>query len=138
MGCDIHMALEKKVGNKYVLVTRIDSDLTDRHYRFFSSLAGVRGYGERSTKGIPNDISEGGKLFIDEYGSDGHSHSYDSVETVLKCKNQAYKDSFEEWGEEGKPAVIEGWDIYKAFNYYFDDVEDESYSDYRVIYYFDN
>jgi hypothetical protein len=52
----------------------------ERNYTLFAVLANVRNYGESEPiakpRGIPEDASEGYKKIADEYGIDGHSHSY--------------------------------------------------------------
>ena len=82
MGCDIHMFLERKVNNKWVMVNEIDNSLTDRDYSFFSDLAGVRGEGPKP-KGLPDDISDSVKLNSEDYGSDGHSHSFYLIKEII-------------------------------------------------------
>lgn len=85
MGCDIHMTVEEKINNKWV-TTHIPSGFSradrwrepaclDRNYQRFSALAGVRGEGP-TPLGIPVDASETTLALIDQWGVDGHSHSY--------------------------------------------------------------
>ena len=47
----------------------------DRNYTRFAALAGVRGDGP-TPKGLPKDVSESTKLYSDEWGLDGHGHSF--------------------------------------------------------------
>lgn len=53
-----------------------------RNYRLFAALASVRGEGHPA-KGIPDDVSDLTQLRLDDWGSDGHSHSWDYLEDVL-------------------------------------------------------
>lgn len=106
MGCDIHMYAEvrikskvddrywwNKLGsifkNRYFAKDRIpdeyNREYTDEPYRggnyeLFAALAGVRNYNSinpfRIPGGLPEDISEDIKRLSDNWGIDGHSHSY--------------------------------------------------------------
>lgn len=134
MGCDIHIALEKKVGldrlgNKWVMVNRLEGQARCRNYPRFSALAGVRyGYGDKlpigSAKGVPHDVSESAKLFIDEWGADGHSHSYmpvkDAASIFLETEYQASEFC------KSYPCSC------------FFDVEEDEADDYRIVFFFDN
>lgn len=101
------MFIEYKVGNKpweadknhifeyegdpededsYKRVRQVDS--TSRNYQLFGLLAGVRCEGPRA-KGIPENVSKIIAQSCEEYGEDGHSHSYSSLEefeaALRKC-----------------------------------------------------
>jgi hypothetical protein len=102
MGCDIHMALEvkKHINNEEKWVNcdfysrnhyfgvfedekewQVVDVYYDRNYSLFAMLAGVRDYSPGNNKideprGAPEDCSSETKARIDEWGSDGHSHSY--------------------------------------------------------------
>lgn len=86
MGCDIHGTYEKKVGDHWVMIKRAeDEPIRDRNYKRFALLAGVRSYEEaeeNSPKGLPEDVTESTKLYVDEWGCDGHSHSWMDVKEV--------------------------------------------------------
>lgn len=59
------------------MVDRIKSPkATARNYKRFAAVASVRGEGDLVPLGIPDDISESGRLFVNQLGTDGHSHSY--------------------------------------------------------------
>lgn len=52
-----------------------------RHYALFALLAGVRNYDDEITplsapRGVPADISDLGARVIDDFGADGHTHSW--------------------------------------------------------------
>ena len=100
MGCDIHVLTEKYNKNKgwinvddwrinpyygdneyetekYEIKTCYDN----RNYELFTVLANVRNYYNnivciKEPKGIPNDISEESNNYIENWGEDGHSHSW--------------------------------------------------------------
>lgn len=90
MGCDIHMVLEQHddefgwVGVDSFRCYRDHkgefsySGATDRNYRRFAALAGVRGDGPEP-KGIPDDASPLTRIAVRGWGGDGHSHSWLSV-----------------------------------------------------------
>jgi len=75
MGCDIHGSIEKRVNGKWVMVNRMDLKARSRNYDRFARLAGVRGDGPEP-RGVPEDVSDSTLLHIDEWGTDGHSHSW--------------------------------------------------------------
>lgn len=92
MGCDIHGTIEKNIDGHWVMINRLHykQEGMRRNYHRFAALAGVRGDGPTS-KGLPLDITESSQLYVDEFGSDGHNHSYmDLVEAAnlfLKLDN---------------------------------------------------
>ena len=87
MGCDIHMVLERKANGKWIGVDTYQGhesalgkgyawpEATNRNYRRFAALAGVRGDGPEP-KGMPDDASDTAKILSEHWGSDGHSHSW--------------------------------------------------------------
>lgn len=106
MGCDIHMCVEQKNGDKWVSCDKTkrhkDGRLSiqnpiyhDRHYTTFAALAGVRGRLESDQKyplrGFPEDASPETKEMYEQYGSDAHSASYLSVRALNDvCWGTAY------------------------------------------------
>ena len=87
MGCDIHLYLEKKMqfrdGNppRWVYIEEID---VGRDYELFGFLAGVRSdyqHFERKET-IPEDISPELRRELEDWGSDGHSHSWLTLEEL--------------------------------------------------------
>ena len=124
MGCDIHIALEQKVGDKWVMVNRLSGHAKERHYKRFAALAGVRGDGPEP-KGIPADVSDSTKLFIDEWGADGHSHSWDTLPDAQRIYSTVF------YADETPPK-------FPAYHY-FDMYSDEpDLTKYRIVYFFDN
>lgn len=75
MGCDIHGWVEEYVGDRWVGVKEITPVGRSRNYSRFAALAGVRGNGPEPV-GIPADVSDTVRYWIDSWGSDGHSHSW--------------------------------------------------------------
>ncbi len=134
MGCDIHGTVEKKIGSKWIMVNRLHykQECMRRDYHRFAALAGVRGDGPHP-KGLPVDMSESTRLFVEEYGSDGHSQSYmDLVEAAnlfLKLDN-----------------LIDDYSHKYPVSHYFDmDMEEiceecgqSKQGEYRFIFFFDN
>lgn len=101
MGCDIHMVLEQRHNNRWVGIRDYDGLYTtamrispknygdnapeidnymgwvvrNRNYELFSKLASVRGHGP-PPRGLPKDISDLARIHTDDWGGDGHSHSW--------------------------------------------------------------
>lgn len=96
MGCDIHAFAEKFDEGKWKQIkgrfkntyseSYGDEVYTGRNYELFSLLADVRnGNGIvpiALPKGIPTDASHGYLAKVEQYGSDGHSHSYFTLEEL--------------------------------------------------------
>lgn len=166
MGCDIHFVIERKFEDGWIGVYATGSGvrpafhywdrtnpngknlyitnangymgpkLAERNYSFFAALAGVRGDGPEA-KGMPKDASELSHAMGEEWNSDGHSHSYDTlVDFVL-----AYLRSSD--SAEVAKAVAEklidpeflGKKIFELVGTYSDEGTPD---DYRVVYWFDN
>ena len=123
MGCDIHIAVEKKVGDKWVMRDRLHytKPSTNRNYPRFAALAGVRGDGP-DPRGLPEDIGESTRLYRDEWGSDGHSDSW----LPLKEACRAWLET--DWQPDDFARK------YPECHYF--DVEDQG--EYRVVFWFDN
>jgi hypothetical protein len=111
MGCDIHTFIEFKIGDQPWTpdkrhrksldepdgynYNRVNEAESDRDYSVFAALAGVRGVGPQP-KGIPDDVSELIAIALDQYGEDGHSHSYSSIEELEEAlrNNDYFDESF--------------------------------------------
>jgi hypothetical protein len=159
MGCDIHLVVEKKFDKKWVGLWTSEDDLRmpidgvfavhdgskrpagnaywhshrDRNYKFFALLAGVRGSGP-DPKGIPEDASDLARIYIDQDGSDGHSHSWDMLD-----------DFHEKWiAANSEPGEYVASKIKSEANPRFEHMHplrwrnEEQQEEYRVIYWFDN
>jgi len=104
MGCDIHIMVEARVSEKHDWISqdKWDSEgslvteiYTGRSYSLFSILADVRngvGFAGSDTgdgfvpisqpKGLPSDASGQVEKYADEWGVDGHSHSYLTLQEI--------------------------------------------------------
>jgi hypothetical protein len=110
MGTDIHLFIEYKIGDqpwqadKHHLTCKEEDDddastylvevgFAYRHYQLFGRLAGVRhAYGENPPLGLPDDVSTIIKSESDRWDSDGHSHSYSSLEDFERSVIEIYGD----------------------------------------------
>ena len=127
MGADIHGWVEKKVDGKWVAFKELHDD--NRIYSRFGALANVREPGP-FPRGIPTDISDTTKLHIEQWGSDGHSHSYLSIADAFNIfkRTSSNKD----------------YDFYDAFDFsHREEVcpkcgQKEAQDNYRLVFWFDN
>lgn len=169
MGCDIHWIIEKKksairgdssegwvgVAIKYhtpnlPIQTEIPAGfntysrpvISDRHYGFFAALAGVRGDGPYP-RGLPNDLSDLARMDIDDYGADGHSHSWatlrEFIMTWLKTSMPQVHDEMvadlatARLGDQAIPSeTLARLAFYTGISWV------SELDDYRVVYFFDN
>ena len=142
MGCDIHLVLERKHGERWIAVdtfcghdidNRTDNldwaapAATARNYKRFAALAGVRGNGP-SPHGVPNNASETTKFLVENYGDDGHSHSYLSLEKAIKIFAET-----EYWRDFEPP---EHYHRKYPSNFFFG-VETDNVYEYRLVFWFD-
>ncbi len=85
MGCDIHWFVERQRDDGAWEVVS-EADGPHRYYNLFFALAGVR-YGTAvpiaEPRGLPDDVSDEVKRDSDDWGCDGHSHSWHTLETLL-------------------------------------------------------
>ncbi|HDL4945229.1 TPA: hypothetical protein PXC80_001028 [Escherichia coli] len=112
MGCDIHMMVEVKRSingeEKWVNYDHFRKNLwygnddgereferidleSSRNYAAFSQLCGVRAYADETPKiseprGIPDDACDYTKQVSEEWGCDGHSHSYVSLAEIREFR----------------------------------------------------
>lgn len=117
MGCDIHIYTEKYVNGKWLHADGTQKNkyfgkwkdepefcrapiYNGRNYNLFAILADVRngsGFAGCYTgsgfipihepKGLPDDVSDEIREAADDWGSDGHSHSYFTVKELLQYKH---------------------------------------------------
>ena len=130
MGCDIHALIERKVGDKWIMVNRLEGKATDRNYQRFAALAGVRGQGP-IPKGLPNDISDSGRLYADEWDGDAHSHSYMDLKEAISI----FTDTVD------FPNIPLEKKMEKKIRlpaFYFFDVDDYDIDKHRIVFWFDN
>jgi hypothetical protein len=134
MGCDIHTIIEKNVAGKWITVAipHYSQECNSRYYHRFNLLcSGVRGDGSENKKlGIPPDASETAKYLIEEYGVDGHSHSYMDLNKAARICLQSDRES---------PVSTKPNDFAEKYptSHYFgiDEVKD---GEYRLVFWFDN
>lgn len=93
MGCDIHLCVEMKVDDEWILYSQ---PRVDRNYDLFAMMANVRNNGDieplSSPRGLPHDVSKSTACIAKSWGSDGHSHSwlgYEEIRLVLKWARAA-------------------------------------------------
>lgn len=148
MGCDIHLYVEKKNpvsgkwepdgkfvdkhGEGYADIPYEERIYSDRNYDLFAILADVRngrGFagcktGEgfvpiSSPRGLPSDVSPQVKSVSVDWGVDGHSHSYFTVEELDKYDwsqetvGQGYitPDVYDGWFDRDEPAYPHCGDV---------------------------
>lgn len=138
MGCDIHMVLERKVDGKWLGLHDFPYGsgkwrARDRNYRRFNEIAGVRGEGPATPKGLPADISDLGRYVVAYWDGDGHSHTWLTLREAIPIFLAT-----EYWGEGEKRRDDEHAKKWPAS--YFFDIEDgeEDMDEYRLIIFFDN
>lgn len=149
MGCDIHLFAEKKVGDKWVsidkytknpdfgeydnrelVIERENRVYSGRNYNLFCALAGVRSFQFSGTpsmvsepKGLPDDCCDEIKQESEIYGSDGHSHSWNTL-AELEAFN---------WTEYGTTC-----DQFKTIVFPKLRSHSEDPNNVRIVYFFDN
>jgi hypothetical protein len=151
MGCDIHIVLEKKFGEKWIgmreLSARSEFKLNaetcefegpiyggyrarDRNYELFAALAGVRGEGPKP-KGLPSDVSDLSRAILADY--DGlHSHSYCSISEYIEKLLLSDYEPAKIFLTVNHPAVA------RPYEFYFSMYPPEEDEEYRVVFAFDN
>jgi hypothetical protein len=145
MGCDIHLTLEKRLGDKWICIDTFKSHqdsnghghsmpvAKDRNYKRFAALAGVRGAGPEP-KGVPADVSDTTRYLINEWRGDGHSHSWLSLDEATRI----FLDT--QWappGHELPSFILEHPDSH-FFNVDCSHGSGETVGDYRIVFWFDN
>jgi hypothetical protein len=92
MGCDIHTFAERRTEDGWVVVDGWEP-FRNRNYSVFGFLAGVRNYSEvppiAQPRGLPADASDRVKRSHDDWGFDGHSASWLSIDELLAFDYEA-------------------------------------------------
>lgn len=108
MGCDIHLYCEvyntidgvstwrtadRFKYDYYNEEYEVDNIYSNRNYRVFTALAGVRSYGNgcvpiSEPRGLPCDICSFVKKEKEEWGFDGHSHSYCTLKELYEYQDE--------------------------------------------------
>lgn len=151
MGCDIHAVIEVRDNTNKTWVGVTGQLGLGRNYEAFAALAGVRSSGNDDKKskviddgvalGLPPDISQTAKYFVDGWGGDGHSHSHLPIREFCKrwllCEDadkvaDLIRQEIERVaGYSSDTAWVKEYE--RLFGYYMDDADD-----YRVVFWFDN
>jgi hypothetical protein len=146
MGCDIHLVLEKRIEEgRWVAVDTFNGHhpahrekgrsinwsspaARSRNYRRFAKLAGVRGDGP-APRGLPDDLSQTARFLSDDYGVDGHSHSWLAISDAIPIF-----DETEYWLDSETPDTF----ARKFPADFFFGIESEHIDSYRLVFWFDN
>ena len=148
MGCDIHAYLEIKIDGGWHYFAPAD---LWRNYEVFSKMAGVRDFPDSPApialpKGLPDDASFMTRFHSNEWGEDGHSHSWLNYDEILELID--YFDNvlgYRPWGHRGE-ASDRKWNEFgvwifgntiAGFKKYPDDYP-SSLEDIRLVFWFDN
>jgi len=127
MGCDIHMAVEAKEGDRWLVVAR--GVLGDRWYSLFSRVAEVRGAGPPvvEPRGLPEDLNW---LEYDDIDLGDHTFTWLTTEEFKKAIQLAIMDD-DSWYREAPSC-------YKALVAYCEELMKGYYSDVRILIGFDS
>jgi len=132
MGCDIHTYFEIKLSGKWHLYSQ---GRFSRNYQLFGMMAGVR-CPEKvlfAAKGMPDDASTVTNFACNDYGSDGHSHSWLSknemaaIRLVHGAMSENPHEAYRQWSD-------------ACGCYWFDEGEEfpKAIEDVRLAFWFDN
>lgn len=169
MGCDIHMYCEYKHKHGQEKPKWVSADhyrvnphygvyedesqwevihlYDDRWYRLFGILAGVRDYEVKpiaEQRGIPSDCCKEIKKECDDYGCDGHSHSYLTLKELMdnRSKYIGKEDGYDVLGVIIDPLIQRTKEVFHIYGYQNqDDVNEiiaKSANDIRIVFWFDN
>lgn len=133
MGCDIHYVVEQKHAHRWigvyasdVIVYKKRAQASERFYRFFTEIAGVRG--ESATqiepRGMPGDASELALYMAQDWDGDGHTHSFLSVAEFITSYKRANEAAV------GRQEPLDAEDLLAIYD---DDAVER-----RVVFWFDN
>lgn len=140
MGCDIHPHVEVKIKGKWEHYSTL---CVSRNYLLFAKMAGVRNYDIEAIsppRGLPEDVSVVTKFESDDYGVDGHTHSWLSATEAGEIQR---------WYEKHNPKPVHhpplfGYlfgnhiDSYVRFPEDGKRIRELGYEDARVVFWFDN
>jgi hypothetical protein len=140
MGCDIHLFVEVKVNEKWHCYNHPN---VYRCYDLFAKMAGVRGEETpiATPRGLPSDVTEIVAFASQDYGVDGHSHSYLTSTEIQELEAWA-----EAWCEKYCPGQTFwfnkqfGFLFGNSFSGYFKYPNEypNLINDFRFVFWFDN
>jgi hypothetical protein len=145
MGCDVQMVLEqhdKELGWVGIDAFRHRAGVnvginkgfwpaaTDRNYRRFAALAGVRGEGPKP-RGVPEDSSALTKLLVAECSGFGHSHSWLPLTDAIKIFLMRFY-------EREKPLDPKSYEAKYPASFWFGVETTADMDNYRIVFWFDN
>lgn len=165
MGCDIHPILERRwkdertgktkwvgikeygytyadvwIGGKEIAKNYLVRDRAkERNYELFAKLAGVRGEGP-DPRGMPDDISDMGRMLMDQWGGDGHSHSWCTAEEWCKAALESEHDqaNMHLGDRDNDPRIRDPYGYYLGIEIYDPEEAGPQAGDYRIVFCFDN
>jgi len=140
MGCDIHAHFEIKINGKWLHWSQPN---IGRNYKVFAKMANIRNDGTiiplSKPRGLPDDITETTRIHANNWGIDGHSHSWlNSYEIGLVIKfhesqveeKERYRIEHYQWGY----LFGNSWtSFHKYRNEYLPEIDE-----FRLVFWFDN
>ena len=147
MGCDIHIAVERKIADGFWTPVRFMSPIKvhlspenkigyakaqvcSRNYEFFAAIAGVRGDGPEA-RGYPEDVSPSTRFYLESVGD--HTPSWLPIKDFLAAFMATRWVSPIEKENAGNGEIK-----YPASEFFYLDEADETPDDYRVVFNFDS
>lgn len=113
MGCDIHTLIERRLKPDDLWHVASDVSLPSldgRNYNLFAMLADVRNKNGiqpiHDPRGVPEDIDPEHGDEIEDWGIDGHSHSWATVTELLAYAKRMGEEKFQEHGVLCGPAYL--------------------------------
>lgn len=155
MGCDIHIVIECKWGDRWVGLCTDQGYFTgsykgeecgysypavgSRDYPFFARLAGVRGDGPEPL-GVPDDASDLTVMLVSGWEHDGHNFSHLPLKEFAKrwcADDKAFASVTAAERLEGSDRAYARL-LNRASMGTFDLYDDMDVEDFRVVFWFDN
>lgn len=162
MGCDIHLYVEERLNDgKWGCVDYFktnpfysDDPLNEKEYKhipiydgrdyaLFATLANVRNYGDitpiSEPRGLPDDVSDIVEKASNDWGDDGHSHSWFTAKELFIHKNKCPYSVLDRLIEAVKKRMCEEfwiWDFLKP-----EEKEEKLWDNadnFRIVFWFDN
>lgn len=140
MGCDIHFHVEIKVDGEWQHYGHIN---VGRNYRLFGIMAGVRSHDVDpivDPKGLPDDMNVVTKMDAEQWGRDGHTHSWLSSEEVFLLTEAIKEDGGITGRSDFECCDIWGYLFGNSYSGFIRYPEDRmpGVEDFRFVFWFDN